>query len=106
MSCSGGSSTSTDSCSPLQISGFIGDLIDNEVIIITFSHDMKQTSFNLNDISISIKSDFNVKFTWTASYSSLKTLKIYLNIQTTLIGGEKLTIKLINDKKFRTPTGG
>jgi len=67
---------------------------------------MKQLDITQNDMSISMESDYFVEFSWTAVYSSSKVLDIKLNLDTSLQGGEKLKIKLVNDKTFRTPTGG
>jgi cysteine-rich repeat protein len=103
---SGGTSSSPDTCFDLVISASIGELINNEMVVITFSDPMKPATFDINDLSISITSDIVVKFTWTASYSDLTTLTIRLQIDTALQGGENLKIKLINSKKFRTPIGG
>jgi cysteine-rich repeat protein len=103
---SGGTSSTPDSCFDLVIIASIGELINNEMVIITFSDPMKPATFDINDLSISISSDIVVKFTWTASYSDLTTLTIRFQIDTALQGGENLKIKLINSKKFRTPIGG
>jgi hypothetical protein len=84
----------------------MGELISNEEIAITFSDSMLQAAFTVSDISITINSDILVKFSWVASYSNPTTLIIKLQVGTALQGDETLIIKFINDKKFRTPTGG
>jgi hypothetical protein len=67
---------------------------------------MLLTSFGFSDLSVGINSDFIVDFSWSASYSTSTTLDVNLSINSALQGGEELTIKLINSKKFRSPTGG
>jgi hypothetical protein len=84
----------------------MGELIANDQIMLTFSDAMLQTVIGMNDLSIDIISEMKTSFTWTASYSDLNTLKINLAISSALQGGETLTIKLVNEKKFRTPIGG
>jgi hypothetical protein len=84
----------------------MGELIANDQIILTFSDAMLQTVIGVNDLNIDITSEMKTSFTWTASYFDLNTLKINLTIISALQGGESLIIKLVSDKKFRTPFGG
>jgi cysteine-rich repeat protein len=104
--CSGGSSTAADICIDKVISASIGELTNNKRVSITFSEPMLPTSIGFSDISVRIDTDFIVEFSWSASYSTTTTLDISLNIKSALQGGEELTIKLINPKKFRSPIGG
>jgi cysteine-rich repeat protein len=104
--CSGGSSTTADTCFDKVISASIGELINNKQVSITFSEPMLLTSFGFSDLSVGINSAFIVDFSWSASYSTSTTLDVNLSINSALQGGEELTIKLINSKKFRSPTGG
>jgi cysteine-rich repeat protein len=103
---SGGTSSTPDACFDKVITASVGELTNNEEISIIFSDPMKPSTFDINDLSITISSDITVKFTWTASYFNPTTLTLKLQIDTALQGGEILKIKLINSKKFRTPIGG
>ena len=67
---------------------------------------MYQTTIDLVDLYVSIKSEAKVKFTWTATYINTTTLKLSLDLHSVLQGTEVLEIKFINGKVFRGPDGG
>jgi len=106
MACSGGSSVAPDTCSYLEITASIGELLNNKRVKINFSHSMKQTTITTTDLLVSIESEYVIDFSWTASYSSPTTLDITLDVTTALQGKEELTVKLLNSKTFRTNNGG
>jgi cysteine-rich repeat protein len=102
----GGSPTTGDTCSLLHITPTFGPLQSDNSISLSFSHDMYSTNITLNDLSISIESDYLVSFVWVAKYINSTTMLINLNIGTALTGKEVLTIKFINYKTIRGVKGG
>jgi cysteine-rich repeat protein len=104
--CIGGTPTSNDICTPLEINATMSIIQSDYSFLITFDHEMLNSSVGLNDLFISITSETIVKFSWTAQYQNNTALLVKMNIKSALQGGETLTIKFVNDKVFRGPNGG
>lgn len=67
---------------------------------------MNVTDITLADLLVTISSKYNIKFTWTAKYTSDKTLRVSIATNFVLVGDEVVTIKFISYKIFRGPDGG
>ena len=101
-----GSPQSIDKWSLLYITPNVTKISSSNVIIISFSHEMNQTTISLNDLLLEISSSYTIEFSWSATYSNLTTLNIAINTNTVLQGGEKVIITFVNYKTFRAPRGG
>ena len=104
--CSGGTLTSKDIWYNSTISASIGEVSTSNSVLVSFNSPMLNSSIGQKDLLVTISGNYNIDFTWNATYQSAKSLLIQLNVNTVLQGSETLTIKLINSKIFRGPDGG
>lgn len=81
-------------------------MADDNTITVTFDKPLKKSEITTDDLAITIDTIFIVKFTWTATIENPSAMQLYLNIESVLEGGEKITIRFVNYKKFRAEEGG
>ena len=106
FACAGGSPSSPDIWYKHIISATIGELSTSNSILISFNNTMLNSKITIKDLMVMIIGNYNIDYTWTATYLTSQSLSIDFSIKTVLQGGETLTIKMINSKTFRGPNGG
>ena len=104
--CSGGTPFSKDTWFKYIISATIGEVSSSNTVVISFNDTIINSNLAQNDLLVSIISSYSVSYSWTASFQSSQSLLLSLQVHTVLQGGEKLTVKFINNKKFRGQYGG
>jgi len=84
----------------------MSDMKEDNSIVLTFDNNMQQVPISLSDLAIEIFSESRIKYDWSATFTSSRTLTIKFMINSALQGGEKMEVKLINHKVLRSPSGG
>ena len=105
-SCSGGSPIGTDSCSILHIEPTLSAISSSNDFEVYFSEAMNQTEITNDDFVLEIESSYSISYSWVAEYIDDTTLSVDISTTGVFEGGEKLTVKFINYKVFRTSIGG
>ena len=67
---------------------------------------MQQGEVTNEDFIIEIESSYRISYSWVAEYTDDTTLSVDLSTSGVFEGGEILTVRFINSKVFRSPTGG
>ena len=88
------------------IGATLQNITSSSTLLVDFNATMNVTDITLNDMSVNIISDSNVKSTWTASFFNSTQLKISLTVNGLLTGNEEVEIDFINYRVFRGPQGG
>lgn len=88
------------------ISATLQDVTSASTLLIDFNSTMNVTDIGLNDMSVNIISDSNVKSSWSASFVNETQLKIEMTVSGLLTGNEQVEIDFVNYKAFRGPQGG
>ena len=104
--CKGGTIHSPDNWNILYITANLTRSSIPNTYDINFNTEMNKTDITLNDLLVTVSSKYNIKYTWNATYTSEKQLRVLIVTSNVLVGDEIVTIKFINYKIFRGPYGG
>ena len=73
---------------------------------IYFNTSMQQGEITNEDFGIEIESLYHISYSWEAEYTNDTTLSVDLSTNGVFEGDEKITVKFLNSKIFRSRIGG